>query len=1063
MNITSAAGIISLLEEPMPELKMFALKKLDMIVDEFWPEISEAIEKIEILHEDKSFNQHELAALVASKVYYHLGSFEDSLTYALGAGELFDVNARNEYVDTTIAKCIDYYTQQRVLEAEGKLPPGSKGIDPRLEGIVNRMFHRCLEDNQYRQALGLALETRRMDVFEAAIMQSDDISGMLSYAFQVVMSLIQNRGFRNTVLRCLVNLYRNLGTPDYVNMCQCLIFLDDPLAVAELLDKLSKGSQDCVLMAYQIAFDLYESATQQFLGRVLQALRATAPIPSALMVKPIIKPAAKPTIEASSNSTSMETESSTPVVEEKTQRSIDSLSPEEKEQQERVDALSSILGGEVSIDLHLQFLIRSNHTDMLILKNTKDAIRVSICHTATVIANAFMHSGTTSDQFLRDNLEWLARATNWAKLTATASLGVIHRGHEQEALALMQSYLPRDTGAGAGYSEGGGLYALGLIHANHGATITDYLLGQLKDAQNEMVRHGGCLGLGLAAMGSHRQDVYEQLKFNLYQDDAVTGEAAGIAMGMVMLGSKSPQAIEDMVAYAQETQHEKILRGLAVGIAFTMYGRLEEADPLVSSLCADKDPILRRSGMYTLAMAYCGTGNNQAIRKLLHVAVSDVNDDVRRAAVTGLGFLLFRTPEQCPSVVSLLAESYNPHVRYGAAMALGIACAGTGLKEAIALLDPMTNDPVNFVRQGALIASAMILIQQTEATCSRVKDFRALYAKVVVDKHEDVMAKFGAILAQGIIDAGGRNVTVSLQSRTGHTNMLAVVGALVFTQYWYWFPLAHCLALAFTPTCLIALNAQLKMPKLEVRSNARPSIYAYPAPLEEKKREEREKVTTAVLSIAARARRKESERRARDSHEKMDVDPPVMLETKESVEVKETSSSSSSLSLPSSSSSSSSSSTTTSASSSATASKDKEEKKKEKEEKKKEKEEKKKEKEDKKKEKEEKEVKDTKERIDKKSKDDTEKSEKEKKEPEPNFEILQNPARVLRQQLKVIQLVEGSPYVPVKDLQIGGIVMVKHVQADSEEELVEPVAAFGPKPDEEKEADPPEPFEYSED
>ncbi|KMQ91045.1 26s proteasome non-atpase regulatory subunit 1-like isoform 2 protein [Lasius niger] len=94
--------------------------------------------------------------------------------------------------------------------------------------------------------------------------------------------------------------------------------------------------------------------------------------------------------------------------------------------------------------------------------------------------------------------------------------------------------------------------------------------------------------------------------------------------------------------YAQETQHEKILRGLAVGIAFTMYGRLEEADPLVTSLCADKDPILRRSGMYTLAMAYCGTGNNQAIRKLLHVAVSDVNDDVRRAAVTGLGFLLFR-------------------------------------------------------------------------------------------------------------------------------------------------------------------------------------------------------------------------------------------------------------------------------------------------------------------------------------------------------------------------------------------------------------------------------------
>lgn len=42
--------------------------------------------------------------------------------------------------------------------------------------------------------------------------------------------------------------------------------------------------------------------------------------------------------------------------------------------------------------------------------------------------------------------------------------------------------------------------------------------------------------------------------------------------------------------------------------------------------------------------------------------------------------------------------------------------------------------------------------------------------------------------------------------------------------------------------------------------------------------------------------------------------------------------------------------------------------------------------------------------------------------------------------MKVIQLVEGSHYTSVKDIQIGGIVMVKHMQTDTEEELVEPVA-----------------------
>jgi len=53
----------------------------------------------------------------------------------------------------------------------------------------------------------------------------------------------------------------------------------------------------------------------------------------------------------------------------------------------------------------------------------------------------------------------------------------------------MRSYLPpreNNSSGSSGYSEGGGLYALGLIHANHGAAINDYLLGQLKDAHNEV-------------------------------------------------------------------------------------------------------------------------------------------------------------------------------------------------------------------------------------------------------------------------------------------------------------------------------------------------------------------------------------------------------------------------------------------------------------------------------------------------------------------------------------------------------------------------------------------------
>lgn len=40
------------------------------------------------------------------------------------------------------------------------------------------------------------------------------------------------------------------------------------------------------------------------------------------------------------------------------------------------------------------------------------------------------------------------------------------------------------------------------------------------------------------------------------------------------------------------------------------------------------------------------------------------------------------------------------------------------------------------------------------SSLSQVNQFRQLYAKVINDKHDDVMAKFGAILAQGVLDAG---------------------------------------------------------------------------------------------------------------------------------------------------------------------------------------------------------------------------------------------------------------------------------------------------------------------
>jgi 26S proteasome regulatory subunit N2 len=358
-------------------------------------------------------------------------------------------------------------------------------------------------------------------------------------------------------------------------------------------------------------------------------------------------------------------------------------------------------------------------------------------------------------------------------------------------------------------------------------------------------------------MGSNNNEIYEELKGALFNnaDSAIIGEAAGYGLGLVMLGSANEGAIEELLTHAQDSKHEKIIRAIGISLALLMYGKEDHADTLIEQMVRSKDSIIRYGAMYAIGCAYAGTSNNQAVKKLLHYAVSDVSDDVKRAALINLGFLLFRRPEKIPELLKQLAESYNPHIRYGAAFAVGIGCAGTGLIDALKLLAPLTNDSVDFVRQGALIALSMVFIQVTEAQEPKVATIKKLYTKMTEDKHEEILSRMGAILSQGIINAAGRNATISLTTRDGNLRQNAVVGLVLFLQHWYWYPLLNFLSLALTPTALIGVNENLKVPKsFQAISNAKPSLYKYPDFLKKEEGKEKEKVETAVLSTTAKVK-----------------------------------------------------------------------------------------------------------------------------------------------------------------------------------------------------------------
>ena len=148
-------------------------------------------------------------------------------------------------------------------------------------------------------------------------------------------------------------MYQKLAVPDYINMCQCLLFLDDADAIADTLARLLTKevclfpffalcgllsllvrvlTQDGCLIAYQVAFDLEENQNIPFLDRICQALPKTA---------------------AEQNDTDAPT------------------GQEQQDEDEMLSKLKTILRGEISSNLTLHFLYEQNKSDLNILNQIR--------------------------------------------------------------------------------------------------------------------------------------------------------------------------------------------------------------------------------------------------------------------------------------------------------------------------------------------------------------------------------------------------------------------------------------------------------------------------------------------------------------------------------------------------------------------------------------------------------------------------------------------------------------------------------------------------------------------
>lgn len=150
----------------------------------------------------------------------------------------------------------------------------------------------------------------------------------------------------------------------------------------------------------------------------------------------------------------------------------------------------------------------------------------------------------------------------------------------------------------------------------------------------------------------------------------------------------------------------------------------------------------------------------------------------------------------------------------------------------------------------------------------------------------------GSIIANGVINAAGRNATISLLTRDGNVRQNAVTGMVLFLQHWFWYPMLNFLNLALIPNTLVAVNSDLKVPKsFQIKLNAKPSLFKYPEFMKRDDGKKKDKVETAVLSttakVKARVERKKKEEGGDVSMSESGVATPSKSAAKDDAEMKD--------------------------------------------------------------------------------------------------------------------------------------------------------------------------------
>ena len=150
------------------------------------------------------------------------------------------------------------------------------------------------------------------------------------------------------------------------------------------------------------------------------------------------------------------------------------------------------------------------------------------------------------------------------------------------------------------------------------------LLGDYVDNKAASLKISSIVGLGLAYVGSHREDLLNMLN-PIVSDDSVSMEIASLtalSLGFIFVGSGNGEIASTILQTLMERDdkqlEEKWTRFMLLGLALLYLGLQDGSDATIETLKAIEHPLSKQAVVLVQTCSYAGTGDVLKIQEMLH-------------------------------------------------------------------------------------------------------------------------------------------------------------------------------------------------------------------------------------------------------------------------------------------------------------------------------------------------------------------------------------------------------------------------------------------------------------